>query len=59
MKKITAQVSANSFSLGNGNFASGLKLLASNTGGYSPHHGTRASSGTETWRTRSNIKTGN
>ena len=57
MKQYTAQVSANSFSLGNGNFASGLKLLASNTGGYSPHHGAKASSGTETWRTRSNKRT--
>ena len=59
MKQYTAQLSANTFSIGNGNYASGLKLLASNTGGYSPHHGVVAQSGKETWRTRSNIKTGN
>jgi hypothetical protein len=57
MKQYTAQLSASTFSIGDGNYASGVQLLGSNTGGYSPHHGTKASSGTETWRTRSNKRT--
>ena len=57
MKQYTAQLSDNTFSLGNGGYASGKELLSSNTGGYQPHHGAKASSGTETWRTRSNKRT--
>tara|TARA_R110000796_G_scaffold14055_3_gene46120 strand:- start:243 stop:422 length:180 start_codon:yes stop_codon:yes gene_type:complete len=59
MNDLTAQVSSNTFDLGNGSYASGKELLSSNFGGYVPHHGMVAQSGKETWRTRSNIKTGN
>jgi hypothetical protein len=57
MKQYTAQLSDNTFSLGNDGYASGKELLGSNTGGYVPHMGMKASSGTQTWRTRSNRKT--
>jgi hypothetical protein len=54
---LTAAVSDNTIEVSEGCFASGKALLGSNTGGYKPHHGMKAQSGNETWRTRSNRKT--